>query len=112
MFCKNCGKEIPNDAVVCPACQTATSEAQPVQYAAQQMQRHQVPQCTSCGHIGEMKPGPLLTSKDLLWFFMLLFLCGAGFIFLAYRVITRIDPKKREKVCPHCGSVNMFTYVY
>lgn len=81
-------------------------------YGYQQQLKRDVPKCTCCGNIGEMKPGPLLTSHDILWFLLLLCLAGAGFIFLIYKLITRADPAKREKICPKCGSKNMFTYVY
>lgn len=111
MFCKNCGTEISNGAATCPNCQQPVVEQ--VTYVQQPAsQSHPTPKCTCCGHVGEMKAGPILTTSDWLWFFMLLFLAGAGFIFLAFRLITRADPKKREKICPNCGAKNMYTYVY
>ena len=117
MFCKNCGNHIEDGATVCSKCNQSVIEqvqSESSQYYGQPMgmQTHTVPKCTCCGHVGEMKPGPILTKSDWLWFFMLLFLAGAGFIFLGFRLLTRADPKKREKICPNCGSKNMFTYVY
>lgn len=112
MFCQKCGSQIEDGAKMCPNCQSAVVQGQPVMQQQYVQQTHQVPKCTCCGYTGEMKAGPLLTTNDWIWFFMLLFLAGAGFIFLAYRVITRSDPKKREKICPNCGSKNMITYVY
>lgn len=122
MFCSNCGNKIPDGTNVCPTCTQNNSQQFNVQPAMQPFQQnntqqmglqtHPTPKCTCCGYTGEFKPGPMLTTNDWIWFLMLLFLAGVGFIFLAYRVITRMDPKKREKICPNCKSQNMFTYVY
>ncbi len=104
MFCKQCGTELPEGSLACSKCGTS--------FVATTQQTHSIPKCTCCGYVGEMKPGPLLTGRDWLWFFMLLFLAGCGFIFLFYKLITRSNPKNREKICPNCKSVNMHTYLY
>ena len=94
MFCNKCGQQNPDGSAVCSACGNALS-----QNVASQT--HTVPKCTHCGHIGEMKPGPLLRTSDLIWFALLLFLAGAGFIYLIFVLIMRANPEKREKICPH-----------
>lgn len=75
-------------------------------------QTHNVPRCTCCGYTGEMKPGPLLRGSDILWIILLMFLAGAGFIYLIFILIIRANPKNREKICPNCHSKNMYTYLY
>lgn len=107
MFCNHCGTELPEGSLACAKCGTSfVAPTQPVQ------QTHDVPKCTCCGHVGEMKPGPLIRGSDWIWFFLLLFFAGAGFIYLLFVIIIRSNKKKREQICPNCKSVNMFTYVY
>ena len=76
------------------------------------MQRHSVPQCTCCGHIGPMKTGPLIKPMDWVIFFALLLLCGCGFIYLGITIVCRMNKNNREKICTNCHAKNMFTYVY
>lgn len=109
MFCNKCGQQLDDHASVCSKC-GAPQNVQPV--AQTFLQSHEQPRCTCCGYVGEFKAGPLLTGSDWLWFFLLLMLAGAGFIFLLFKVITRGNPKNREKICPKCKSVNMYTYQY
>lgn len=73
---------------------------------------HSVAKCTCCGAVGQMKPGPLLRSNDILWITMLMFLAGSGLIYLLYILIVRGNPKNREQICKNCKSKNMFTYLY
>lgn len=73
---------------------------------------HDVPKCTCCGTVGELKPGPLLRGSDILWIALLMVMAGAGFIYLIYILIVRSNPNNREKVCARCNSKNMFTYIY
>lgn len=73
---------------------------------------HSVAKCTCCGAVGQFKPGPLLRKNDIIWILMLMLAAGAGFLYLAYVVITRADPNKREKICQNCKSKNMYTYLY
>ena len=108
-FCKNCGNQIKDDAVFCDKCGTNTADGTS---GAQAMTTHTVPKCTCCGHIGEMKPGPLLRGSDILWICLLMLLAGAGFVYLIFILIVRANPAKREKICPNCKSQNMITYVY
>ena len=111
MFCKNCGKQILDDAKWCSSCGTSVDGSAP-QTTQNQPTRHSVPKCTNCGHVGEMKPGPLFRKNDLIWIIMLMFAFGGGFIYAAYIFITRSNPDKREKICPNCGSVNRYTMLY
>ena len=109
-FCPNCGNEITENNSFCPNCGQQLSSASGL--TSNPVSTHAVPKCTCCGHVGEMTPGPLLRKNDILWIVMLFFLAGAGFIYLAYILITRSKPNNREKICPNCKSQNMFTYVY
>ena len=109
MFCSKCGNQVADDAAVCSRCGNQLKEITTVGNAPQ---NHNVPKCTNCGHIGETQPGPLFRKNDLIWIVLLMFLAGGGFIYLAYILITRSDPKKREQICPHCKSVNRATYWY
>ena len=103
--CSKCGKELLEEVVVCPECGCSTAQQNAVT-------THDIPKCTCCGHIGEMKPGPLLRNSDIIWIILLFVTMFGGFVYLAYVLITRLDPNKREKICSNCKSVNMYTYVY
>lgn len=123
MFCNNCGKEIDDKSMFCIHCGTSVGQMsnqtqQPQDFAEKTIPKytppttHTVPKCTCCGNIGELKPGPLLRKSDILWICLLFCLAGAGLIYLIFILIVRSDPNKREKICPKCNSVNMFTYLY
>lgn len=116
MFCKNCGQQLSDDAKWCSSCGTPVDgNAQPMQNQPNyqnQPTTHNVPKCTNCGHVGAMQPGPLFRKNDLLWIVLLMFAFGGGLIYAAYIALTRWDPNKREKICPNCGSVNLYTMLY
>lgn len=108
MFCNKCGQQNPDGSAVCSSCGNALA----VQQQNVAPQTHNVPKCTCCGHVGEMKPGPLFRTSDIIWIALLLCLAGAGFFYLIFILIMRGNPEKREKICPNCKAQNMFTYVY
>lgn len=109
-YCIKCGTQIEDNVSVCPSCGT-NQVASPTQTYAQPT-THSVAKCTSCGAVGQLKPGPLFRTSDIIWILLLLILAGAGLIYFLYILIVRGNPNKREKICKNCGSVNMFTYVY
>ncbi|MBQ6052698.1 MAG: zinc-ribbon domain-containing protein [Clostridia bacterium] len=109
MFCKKCGKELSDQSRFCPSCgspQQGIIENQSKAYP------HDVPRCTACGYTGEFTSGPLIRGSDWLWFFLLFFFFGSGVIYMLFIIIIRWNPNNREKICPHCKSKNMFTYLY
>ncbi len=100
MFCKNCGKEINDNAAVCIHCGVATEEKKaPTSYYPPSPA---VQHCPHCGYEGKMKPGPLLRPMDWL-ITVLTFFIGFGLIYLIIILILRYDEKKREQFCPVCG---------
>lgn len=121
MFCINCGTQINDGMAFCHKC---GKQIQPTEFEHknkhdfEQKQQtpipttHIQPRCTCCGTVNRFKYGPLLRTSDIVWIMLLLFLAGAGFIYLIYILIMRFDPKKREQVCMNCGSINMLTYYY
>ena len=54
----------------------------------------------------------MIKPMDWVIFFALLFLFGAGFIYLGITVITRANKDNRGKICARCKAKNMFTFVY
>lgn len=114
MFCSKCGQQISEDSNWCSNCGNAVGNNQQVAAENNQAvpQTHSVPKCTCCGYAGEFKPGPLIRSNDIIWMLLLLFTGFGILVYLAYILIIRSNPKNREKLCPNCGSKNMFTYLY
>ena len=117
MFCSKCGQQIPEGANLCPNCNSSVNEG--VQSGTTSannnrsaLQTHSIPKCTCCGYVGNMKPGPLFRKNDIIWMLLLFLTAFGGFVYLAYILITRGNPKRREKKCPHCGAKNMYTYLY
>lgn len=100
MFCKNCGKEIDNNAAVCIHCGVATAEkTNGINY---QVINPSIKKCPNCGYEGKMKPGPLLRPID--WIITIAtFIIGFGLIYLIVILILRYDEQKREQFCPNCG---------
>lgn len=117
MFCSKCGFQLADDANWCSKYGNAVSANNQtvqanVQFQQNINQTHNVPKCTCCGRVGEMTPGPLFRKNDIIWMLLLFITMFGGFLYLAYILITRSNPKKREKICPNCHSKNMYTYVY
>lgn len=111
MFCNKCGCQLADDSKWCSSCGAAVG-GNVTQENTGAPQTHNIPKCTCCGHVGEMQPGPLLRKSDILWILLLFVTFFGGFVYLAYILMLRADPKKREKICPKCKSQNMYTYVY
>ena len=117
MFCSKCGHQLTEGTKICPNCnhevnEGAQSEKPSTNNRSNALQTHTVPKCTRCGHVGAMKPGPLFRKNDIIWMLLLFITAFGGFVYLAYILITRGNPKRREKICPHCGAKNMYTYLY
>ncbi len=110
MYCKNCGKEIDNNAAVCIHCGVATDN-RPAQGAGGDYAHHELPKCRKCGYIGEFKTEKMFRTKDWVIGIGTLFL-GFGLIYLIIIAIIRSDKSSREKICPHCGGVDTATDVY
>ena len=105
MFCKNCGKEIDDNAAVCIHCGAATEEK------GNSLQYHDVPKCRKCGYIGEFEREKLFRKMD--WIIGLLTIWfGFGLLYFIIVAIIRSDKNKRATVCPHCGEVGSATDVY
>lgn len=110
MFCKNCGKEIDDNAAVCIHCGVMVANN-----ASQQQNApvyHPVPKCTKCGYIGEFKSGKLFRPMDWAIGLVTLLLAGLGLLYFIIIAIIRSDKNKREKICPHCGGVDTDIEMY
>lgn len=108
MYCKNCGKEINDNAAVCLHCGAAVSSDAENKNAPVY---HNVPKCKKCGYVGEPEVEPLFRTKDWIIGLILLLFCGLGVIYFIIVGIMRSDKKKREK-CPQCGSVDTMRDMY
>ena len=76
-------------------------------------EKHDIPRCTCCGHIGKWKVEPVLTGKH--WGIgLLLMVLGIvpGVVFLGVTMVVRSNQKNRNKICLNCGAHNLFTFFY
>ena len=107
MFCKNCGKEINDNAAVCIHCGASTSANA---HRGGEMTFHELPKCKHCGYIGQPETEKLFRPMDwaiglaTLWF-------GFGILYFIIVGIMRSDKNKRQK-CPKCGTAGEMTDVY
>ncbi len=115
MFCKNCGKEIDDNAMVCIHCGAAANIPQTstnAGYAGPNGETFRpVPKCKKCGYIGEFEHGKLFRPMD--WAIGLLtFWFGFGIIYFIVMAIIRSDEDKRETICPQCKAKKSSTNFY
>ncbi len=76
-------------------------------------EKHDVPMCTHCGHIGPWKVSPVIRPVDwVIGVLLLLFGCVPGLVYLAVVAIIRSNEDRRSKICTNCGSKNLFTFFY
>jgi hypothetical protein len=75
-------------------------------------EQHNVPKCLHCGYVGPWIVGPLFTLMDWIIGGALLVAFGGGLIYMLLVGISRWNPNNRSKKCAHCGTQNMFTFVY
>ena len=73
---------------------------------------HSVPKCQVCGRIGPWTVEPVLLPHHIIIFIVLLLAFFGGLIYLVIVLIIRSSEDSRAKICPHCGSKNMHTFVY
>lgn len=112
IYCSKCGNSLEDNATVCEKCGTSTQSQTTVQGYSQPV-THDVPRCTCCGNVGEMKYGPLFTFKDI--FIGAILTCLGfvpGIIYFTIHIIRYGNKRNREKICTKCGAKNMFTYLY
>lgn len=112
MFCRNCGKEIDDNAAVCIHCGVATANIDANKAGSTNMTYHEVSKCKKCGYTGEFECGKLFRTMDWVIGLVLLLFCGLGFFYFIIIAIIRYDKNKREKICPHCGGVDTATEFY
>ncbi len=115
MFCKNCGKEIDDNAVVCIHCGAAANVPQPANAAGlgpNGEMMHPVPKCKKCGYIGEHEHEKLFRPKDWAIGLFLLLFAGFGIIYFIIIAIIRSDEDKRETICPQCKAKKSSTCYY
>ena len=74
--------------------------------------RHNVPRCQSCGYVGQWQVEPLLLTHHIIIALLLLIFFGGGLIYLLIVVVMRSSEANRAKICPNCGSRNMFSFLY
>lgn len=109
MFCKNCGKEINNNAAVCIHCGVAVQD--PRSDIGGERHYHDVPKCRKCGYIGEFKREKMFRTIDwviglaTIWF-------GFGIIYFIIIAILRHDKKNRNTICPNCDEVDSAMDMY
>lgn len=73
---------------------------------------HSQPRCQSCGYVGPFQVEPLLLTHHIVIFVVLLLAFGGGLVYLLVILLMRSSESNRAKICPSCGSRNMFTFVY
>lgn len=99
MFCRNCGKEIPENAGFCLYCGTDCAITQPT---AEETAASGQLKCAHCGYIGE----PIVESvlKPIDWVIGILFFFVGGYIYLILAYILR-RKKAKTPHCPLCKNV-------
>ncbi len=110
MFCKNCGKEIDDNAAVCIHCGVAVNGNNSGNLSGQPSY-HPVPKCKKCGYVGEFDTEPLLRPIDWVIGLATMLLAGLGILYFIIILIIRHDANNR-KICPHCKSKNTMTDMY
>ncbi len=131
MFCKNCGNELENNAKFCSKCGCSVEEGNPHQYNTNNVNSfgtiksgnlfsksttncnpNQTPKCTHCGYVGNWTIGPILRPIDFVIGIVFLFLgIFPGLIYLGVVAAIRMNPDRREKICPNCKAQNLWTFI-
>lgn len=70
------------------------------------------PKCLSCGAITAWKVESLLLVRHFVITILLLFLFGTGLLYFFVVLMMRSGQNSRAKICPRCGSRNMWTFIY
>ena len=79
-------------------------------YAVSPEPRPGLPRCQSCGYVGGWREEPLLLPHHIIITLLLLIAFFGGLLYLLIIVVIRTSTP-RAKICPNCGSRNMFTLV-
>ncbi|MEI7813979.1 MAG: FHA domain-containing protein [Coriobacteriia bacterium] len=79
--------------------------------ASGQEARHNTPRCQACGYVGAWNEEPLLLPHHIIITLILLFAFLGGLLYLLIILVIR-SSSPRAKICPNCGSRNMFTFLY
>ena len=129
MFCKNCGSALEDQANFCPKCgtlQANPSQQQPAQNSTNLFgsttptdytnmpsgMSNQTPRCTHCGYVGNWTVGPILRPIDFIIGIVLLLLgIIPGVVYLGVVAAIRMNPDRREKICPRCKAQNLWTFI-
>lgn len=74
--------------------------------------QHPVPKCLRCGAIGQWHIEPILLGIHWIIGGIFLLAAGGGLVYLLVSFIYRSNPDRRAKICAHCKSRGMFTFVY
>lgn len=131
MYCKNCGNELENNVNFCSQCGYSQGEVNQNPNNANNVKPfggiksgdlfgksntncnpNQIPKCTHCGYVGNWKIGPILRPIDfVIGVALLLFGFIPGLIYLGVVAAIRINPDRREKICPNCKAQNLWTFI-
>jgi hypothetical protein len=71
-----------------------------------------LPKCMGCQNITPWRVEPIFTTIHIVVAILLLFFFGFGLLYILIIAIVRSNPESRAKICPCCGTRNMWTFVY